>query len=51
MAPFWGVFWDKKVKTWSMEKQAKKESDIFMQAIRLILTNPGTGPMWSLKRI
>ena len=24
LAPFWGVFWDKKVKKWSMEKQAKK---------------------------
>ena len=24
LAPFWGVFWDKKVKKWSMEKQTKK---------------------------
>ena len=29
--PFRGVFWDKNVKTWSMEKQAKQMSNIFMQ--------------------
>ena len=40
-----------KVQKWSMEEQAKKESNIFMQAIRLIPSNPGTDPMWSLKRI
>ena len=45
--PFWGVFWDKKVKKWGVEKQAKKKSNIFMQVIP---GNPGSGPMWSLKR-
>ena len=24
VAPFWGMFWDKKVNKWGMEKQAKK---------------------------
>ena len=33
---FRGVFWDKNVKKWSMEKQAKKESNIFMQAMQVI---------------
>ena len=32
-APFWGVFWDKNVHKWSMEKEAKNKSDIFMQVI------------------
>ena len=48
--PFRVVFWDRNVKKWSMEKQAEKESNIFMRAIRLIPGNPGTDPMWSLKR-
>ena len=49
-APFWVVFWDKNVNKWSMEKQAKNESNIFMRALQGIPGNPGTGPMWSLKR-
>ena len=48
--PFWGTFWDKNVKKWSMEKQAKNKSNTFMRAIQVIPSNPGTGPMWSLKR-
>ena len=37
--PFRGVFWDKNVKTWSMEKQTKKEWKSFMQALHLIPSN------------
>ena len=49
-APFWGMFWDKKVNKCSMEKQAKNMSNIFRQAMRLIPGNSGIGPMWSVKR-
>ena len=44
--PFRGVFWDEKVKKWSLGKQAKKESIIFQ---REDPSNPGTGPCGPLK--
>ena len=46
---FRGVFWDKNVKQWSMEKQAKKESNIFMQAMRGIPGIPPCGPLKEAK--
>ena len=33
VAPFWGVFWDKKVKKWSREKQAKNQCKNSRQAL------------------
>ena len=47
--PFRGVFWDKNVKKWSMEKQAKNEPNIFMQAMQVIPGIPPCGPLKELK--
>jgi hypothetical protein len=49
--PFRGVFWDKNVKKWSMEKQAKKESEIFRRALQDLIGHPPCGPLKQFKNI
>ena len=51
LVPFWKVFWDKNMNKWSMEKQAKNESDIFMQAMRVIPRLAPCGPLKEFKNI
>ena len=48
---FRGVFWDKNVKKWSIEKQTKNESNIFMQAMQVNAGNPGYSPCGPLEEL
>ena len=45
-----GLFWDQNVKKWDTEKGSKKSAKKSMQELRVIPSNSGIGPMWSLKR-
>ena len=49
--PFRGVFWDKNVKKWSMEKHSKNESEIFMRALQNLMGHPPCGPLKQFKNI
>ena len=49
--PFRGVFWDKNVKKWSMEKHSKNESEIFMQALQDLMGHPACGPLKQFRNI